>query len=269
MKELDLKDIQKGGLEVLKKFDAICSELGVKYFLTWGTLLGAVRHNGFIPWDDDVDVGMLRDDYEKLIDYLKKHEDELYPFKLICNENNKGYAYAIPRFTDTRYLLDYKGARDYGLGLFVDIYPYDGYGNKEKFDLKTILKRNEINVMASLAADDKFKKPNKRLLTPVKWILYQYSKLKGTEYFINKANTLASKYSCNHSDYVAILVWDTQKKPYKKEWLEDLVYCKFEDEKFYIPKEYDKILKIEYGNYMELPPENERIGHHYYTAYKK
>ena len=82
-------------MEVLEVVDRICKSYGIKYFADWGTMLGTVRHHGFVPWDDDIDICMLRDDYEKFCDYCIHHQDEMKPYKLLTRENEKNYPYKI------------------------------------------------------------------------------------------------------------------------------------------------------------------------------
>lgn len=89
MKELSIQEIHEGTLGILKKIIDICDKVGVNYYLAYGSLIGAVRHGGFIPWDDDLDIVMLRPDYEVFCQYCMKHERELYPFKLINRQSEK------------------------------------------------------------------------------------------------------------------------------------------------------------------------------------
>ena len=132
MEELTLRQMQEGALNILKKLDGICREQGLRYFLFYGTLIGAIRHKGFIPWDDDLDVAMPRPDFDKLVAYCRQHRQELQPMQLMTVDDNPRYVYPIARFSDTRYRVKYQGIRDYGLGLFVDVYPLDGCGNTEE-----------------------------------------------------------------------------------------------------------------------------------------
>lgn len=132
MEELTLRQMQEGALNILKKLDGICREQGLRYFLFYGTLIGAIRHKGFIPWDDDLDVAMPRPDFDKLVAYCRRHRQELQPMQLMTVDDNPRYVYPIARFSDTRYRVKYQGIRDYGLGLFVDIYPLDGCGDTEE-----------------------------------------------------------------------------------------------------------------------------------------
>ena len=96
MEELTLRQMQEGALNILKKLDGICREQGLRYFLFYGTLIGAIRHKGFIPWDDDLDVAMPRPDFDKLVAYCRRHREELQPMQLMTVDDNPQYVYPIP-----------------------------------------------------------------------------------------------------------------------------------------------------------------------------
>lgn len=132
MKELSLREVQLGELEILKRLDSICREQGLKYFLYAGTMIGAVRHKAFIPWDDDIDVAMPRRDYDRLMAWWDEHGAQEAPLRMMNIHTNPKYIYPISRLCDTRYQVDYEGTREYGLGLFVDIYPFDGCGSTQE-----------------------------------------------------------------------------------------------------------------------------------------
>ena len=128
---LSLEEIQKQSLEVLSRFDEICTKNGFKYWLTYGTLIGAIRHNGFIPWDDDIDVMMPRDDFNRFIEFTQENERSLYPLKLHNRANTKNYWYGIPRFSNMnyKYIVEDKYEKQFDIGVFIDIYPLDNFGN--------------------------------------------------------------------------------------------------------------------------------------------
>ena len=132
MKELSLREVQLGELEILKRLDSICREQGLKYFLYAGTMIGAVRHKAFIPWDDDIDVAMPRRDYDRLMAWWDEHGAQEAPLQMMNIHTNPKYISPISRLCDTRYQVDYEGTREYGLGLFVDIYPFDGCGSTQE-----------------------------------------------------------------------------------------------------------------------------------------
>ena len=117
-------------LRILEFVDRVCRKHGIRYWLSSGTLLGAVRHGGFIPWDDDMDVCMLRPEYDKFVAYCNEHEEELYPFKLMSKYTADDYPFNLQRFCDTRFkMVKTDGLSDAGMGLFIDIYPLDALGN--------------------------------------------------------------------------------------------------------------------------------------------
>lgn len=266
MKELSLREIQLGELGVLKRFDAICREQGLKYFLFYGTLIGAVRHGGFIPWDDDVDVVMPRPDYEKFQRWWDEHGAQEKPLKLMNTHTNRDYIYSIARLCDTRYQVDYSGAKEYGLGLFMDIYPLDGYGSSEEEAAGIYQGNLNLIRMALLAGSDHFESSKQGLLrTPAKFAAYLYAKARGVPHFIRKLEQRAKQRPYETNAWVGCSSWESN--AYPREDLEETMEMRFEDQTFLVPAAYDRILRRDYGDYMQLPPEEDRIGHHYYKAY--
>lgn len=266
MKELTERQVQLGELTVLKELARICEEQHLRYFLFYGTLLGAVRHGGFIPWDDDIDIAMPREDYEKLLAYLLSHE--LTPFKVMSCRNNKEYIYPICRFCDTRYYVDYQDAAEYGLGLFVDIYPLDGYGKTERERKALYRKSRVLNGLVFQAGQKSFRRSSTApWRTPLKFLLYGYAKLLGCPRLMAKLDKAARKRSFSDSAYVDCVVWLPKPGGFPRELFDETAYIRFEDQDFPVPARYDEILTICYGDYMRLPPEEQRVGHHNYTAY--
>lgn len=271
MKELSLREIQIAEFRVLKRLKDICEELNIKYYIMFGTLLGAVRHKGFIPWDDDIDVMMFRDDFEKLVQYCNTHTELLNPFRLHHYTNNKKYIYPIARFSDSRYYVDYNTANDYDLGLFVDIYPYDGAGNSLE-DAQKIAKRQRRLIVPICYGGLQKVTPSVTggFRTLGKYLMYYMVRLIGIHHFVKWADQYAKKVKIEDSIYVENTCWELEKyKMLKKSDFGDGIDMEFEGEVFKAPKEFDKILRSYYNNYMELPAEKDRIGHHYYKAYLK
>lgn len=270
MKALTPREVQLGELEILKKLDEICHKLELRYFLTFGTLLGAVRHQGFIPWDDDIDVMMPRPDYEKLMEHLIANEKDYAPLKIMSYRTNKEYIYPIARLCDTRYYVDYEGTVEYGLGLFVDIYPLDGCGNSLE-EAKKIRKKNRLMTQCvHQAGMNKFRKSEQAWWrTPAKFAMYCYAKLRGAYYFAKKLDAAGQKYGYDDNKFVNLTIWDTCVLAYPREIFETSQLMQFEDAQLAVPGGYDEILRLCYGDYMKLPPEKDRIAHHYYTAYLK
>ena len=263
--ELTIEEVQQGGLVVLNKIKEICEKENIKYFLVYGTLIGAIRHKGFIPWDDDIDICMSRPDYERFINYFIEHQEELKPFELLHYRTNKKYIYPIVRVSDSRYKINYDNAKEYGLGLFVDIYPLDGYNPNDTKYNKKLLRLNSVIYVAGLK---RMTKARNFLRNIPKFIIFIYTRFVSINRLLKKVDKLAQKYSYEDSEYVKPLVIKTL-KPLAKKDIKELIEVDYEQYKYAIPKEYDAILKDTYGDYMELPPEEERVGHHFYKAYKK
>ena len=126
----DIKEMQHIALDVLIYLDKVCSKYGLKYFIVDGTLLGAVRHKGFIPWDDDIDVGMPRPDFRR---FEKIVEKELPEYLHYCSfKKTKGYNHYVPRITDSRVkVIDESASVDAEKEAWIDVFPLDGMpGNK-------------------------------------------------------------------------------------------------------------------------------------------
>lgn len=271
-RELSLEEVHKETLNVLKKIDEICEHNDIKYSIMYGTLIGYMRHNGFIPWDDDTDVCMLRPEYDKFVAYCNEHEEELYPFKLMSKYTADDYPFNLQRFCDTRFkMVKTDGLSDAGMGLFIDIYPLDALGNVKNGAKKQIEKKKTFWMQCVGCAQSKNimgtnKSFVKRLL---RFPVYLYSHVKGTKYFLDKFDVLTNSYSYEDSKYVGDLIWDNCVTYYEKEWFEDVEDIIFEGVKTKIPVQAKKVLEEEYGDYMTPPPEEERVPYHEYIIYRK
>ena len=263
MKELTLQEIQQGSYKVLLKLKEICDKLNLNYFLAYGTLIGAIRHKGFIPWDDDIDVWMSRPDYERFVKYCLEHEDETKPFVLKHYKTCKEYIYPIARLVDTRYKIDYTDAKEYGLGLFIDIYPLDGVKVGSKKQARK--RKRYIRKIGMLGASHYIKSKN-RVKNFLKKIYYAFYKNSDINQVIAKADKAAQSYGYDEYDSVACVVWEATECLDKCHFA-STVDVEFNGQPFKAPVGYDSLLKKLYGDYMKLPPESEQIAHHYYKAY--
>lgn len=269
MKELSIREIQLHTLEIMKVIDDIARKNNLKYTLFYGSLIGAVRHKGFIPWDDDLDIVMPREDYNKLETYFIEHGKDLLPYKLFSYKTNSDYPFFINRICDTNYYMVADNEVPCGMGTFIDIYPFDAAGNgKVDFTYKRARFYSSMYYMKSRKKYVPAKRPIENM---IKKVVYLISKLYTKEHLQNSLNRISSTYDYSTSEFVTCLVWGfVNNRPlFKKSDIEDLISVSFEDANFYIPKNYDEILTKYYGNYMELPPENERVGHHSYKIYEK
>ena len=272
MKKISFRDAQLGAYEILKFLDAFCRKNNLTYFLMYGSLIGAVRDKGIIPWDDDIDIMMPRPDYDKLIQICST--ENILPFKLFENSIVSEYPHPISRMSDQRYKTNFANEKDYGIGLFVDIYPLDGVGDDLKKAHKLIKKAYRNASLCFLTSRKKFGRDNtkSKIRMAVKFPAYIWANLLGNHHYIKKSIKLCKEYSYEESKYVSGIAQPFRerngenKNIYLKEWFE-VIETEFEGRKFCIPKGYDEILKMGYGDYMVPLPENQRDTHHTYDTY--
>jgi lipopolysaccharide cholinephosphotransferase len=259
MNNLSLKEIQAGEFDILAKFKEICEAHSFLYFLTYGTLLGAVRHHGFIPWDDDIDVFMPRDDYQAFITLYKKQQSAFGGLVLFHYSIQKNYPYPIARLSDTRFSINYENVKDYGLGLFLDIYPLDGaqYGFSKK-------RLSNENRLAEMAGFNKFIPSKSKIKNILKFPVYLFSKAINLNRLLAKIDKLSQKNPYSRSEFVGC-PWDDL-NAYPREWFCGNRSESFEGVLFSVPSNFDAFLRMVYGDYMKLPPVEDRVGHHFYTA---
>lgn len=268
--KISVKRSQKISLEILKKTTDLCEQLGLRYYLMYGTLIGAIRHNGYIPWDDDTDIMMPRNDFDRLINYIHDNPDSLGGLELFDYRLQREYPYMIARISNLNFEIKMKNERSYGMGIFIDIYPFDGLGNKLEEAVKIERKGDILSSFCYLSTRKHFAiESTKGLLRNiVKFPLFIIAKIVGKNYFQCALKKLENNIPYDLSKYICCVVWASggQKDIFLKSWFDDYEYHIFEDYEFRIPKNYDVILKHIYGDYMTLPPKSERIGHHYYEV---
>ena len=270
-KELTIREIQEVSLEILKAVTDVCETLGLRYALIYGTLIGAVRHHGYIPWDDDVDMMMPRPDYDRLTAYLTAHK--LPNLTLFNRQTCPAYPYTISRVSDDRYILEMENEASVGMGVFIDIYPYDGLGATREEAVRFGLKGDRLSSLCYQASRKHFAmetttSPFRKLL---KRPVFLFSKLLGKDFFQDRLEKLAGVKDYDSSAYIGCVVWLSwgEKDIFPRAWFDETVLMPFERYAFRVPKHYDEILRHEYGDYMQLPPEEDRVGHHYYKAFRK
>ena len=277
MKQLTNDEAKAVSLEILSFIDRICRKLNLKYSLAWGTLIGAVRHHGLIPWDDDIDVIMPRKDYMKFISYMCENEGTLSPFNLVSIYNRNDYFYLVSRVVnnETMTIPEKKSIqKQKNFGLFVDIYPLDYCGNTYEQATKFFEKQMRVETLRYMALSDTFQKAKTSVFrTIIKYPLFMYSKAMGAGSFLRKLEKNINKINENDTQYCCS--WcgtggmPATKLVFPSEWFNELMEVQFEDQYYFIPKHYDEILSQVYGDYMSFPPIEEQVGHHYYVAYRK
>ena len=265
MKQLNASQIKKIEVSILEQFDKICRENNLRYSIAYGTMIGCIRHKGFIPWDDDVDVIMPREDYEKLLSMHYKNDN----YEIKAYQYSNDYYYPFAKMIDSNTLIKEKNRCEKEMGIFIDIFPLDfipkgfNFEQLEKItekhgkkmlllglpktnsDKNSIIKRIKINLFVSL-----IKLFRKSLLKKGEKKFYNIdsssSDLLMNQFFVVK------KGKCH-----SINDWNNIKR------------MKFEDIEVSILANYDTILRGIYGDYMQLPPVEEQKSPHAIKAWIK
>ncbi len=252
MREItDVREIQLMQLDILKYINHLCKEYGLKYYLYMGTLLGAIRHKGFIPWDDDLDICMPRSDYKKLIKIMKKRNNDRYSLKCIelsKKEYNYCYAKMIDNNTVAKEIGKFQGD---DLGVWVDIFPLDGVGdNIDK--AKKIIHNNKkiVNQVLRLEAGIEMNFKGK--------VLYLLGRKRLNRILVHKMK----KNDFNKSKYVTDIGMINYNMIFERDHFKGERVELFEGQEFSVPYNSEKLLEKVYGDYMELPPEDERKPSH-------
>ena len=269
-KPLSLKELQTIELEILKAYHNFCVEHNLTYYLAGGTLIGAIRHKGFIPWDDDIDIMMPRDDYNKFLELCK--DGKLDETKSIDNMHfHKNALTAILRIYDNRTELTFKNYRiEKKLGCWIDIFPLDGLSDDPKkrqwqFKVARILK-DLIVINDTKFGGERRNKVATILqygLLPILPVVY----LIGHERLIKWMNKWATKYDYATAKYVGVIEGRAGIKEVMLKENMKPVLVPFEDEQFYAMSNYDEYLTNLYGDYM-TPPKNP-VSRHQIDVYWK
>ena len=262
----DIREIQQMELGIMEYIHETCQKIGVKYFLAYGSLIGAVRHKGFIPWDDDMDICMLREDYEKLQDYLIANPDERY--EVMSYKNNLNYVYPFMKVQDNHtYLLEEDVRIDSNMGIYVDIFPVDGYEDDSVFKDKMtrLIKKRQLSCYTFKGITNTKSLLNS-LIRYISVIIFYFT---NTNKYIRGIDELAQSRKVDDYELVDYLIYKDMNKPvWKREWLKQTITGVFEGKEFMIPKNYHEILTSDYGDYTQLPPVELRFSHHDFQLWK-
>lgn len=267
MRQVTIEEMRKIMLDMLVEFDAFCASHHLRYFLSMGTLLGAVRHHGYIPWDDDIDVGMPRADYEKFVTLYNKEKTNP-DFAFFSYHQNPELYLSSGKFYDTRTVLKEVTDSPVSIGVYLDVFPLDNIGNTEaeaqrftkealKYRWRLTKRTWKVNVPGRVwykncaVAVLKFFSSHKPVSVLVK----------------EQDDFCSSRMSDQLEPYVSHVCRARKQEILKGEWFEKTVPMPFEGHSFQVPENYDAVLKVFFGDYMTLPPENKRVPHHVYDVW--
>lgn len=264
MGKICLDELKKIELDILIYIDQVCTNNNLRYFLCGGTLLGAIRHKGFIPWDDDVDICMPRPDYDRFIEIMRQTDSK---YKVLSPEQ-KDYYYTFSKVVDcetTLYECEHQPIDN--MGVYVDIFPLEGMPSDQSICSKHFddLNRLRLRINSFSFCKPKFRKNLIALLRTL--YLYQKNKKDSLLKFQEKYEKLARQYHYDESEYVYATGGVYGRKDiFKRDLFLDLIKVEFEGTEFFAPQEFDAYLKQLYGDYMQLPPVEKRVSNHSYKA---
>ncbi len=255
-----LEDIWKVELEILDEVDRVCTENGLKYSLAYGTLLGAIRHQGFIPWDDDIDIMMPREDYEQLRTIWNEKAKDGFIIQDETMYDDYVNNFAKVRKDHTTF-LQFESEREcsYHIGIFIDIFPGDRVAPKgirrkiqyAEFALNLLYNRGYTSSAKGIRGA-----AEKILLRSVPKRFHR-----------RVSNYLGQRSRRWNSDTNAQIVFPNDPtslvRYYPQDLFENLVRVPFQDRTYSVFRCYDDVLKLRYGDYMQLPPDDERIWRHH------
>ncbi len=256
-KEITREESKQIMMAMLNDISEFCDKYNITYFLAAGTLIGAIRHKGFIPWDDDIDLEMPRPDYNRFIDLYKD-----YGTYAICKPKDSNSVYVYAKVYDAT-TIKYEGGVDYSrftpLGIDIDIFPIDGQPDSISKFKKQILRRRKIfSYFHSCICPTK----NKKLLSLAKIFV---CRVFGKKFFSDLYVKSATQYSYESSKMVGFIVpyvgYDLKHRHHKNVY-KDRVKVSFEDGEYWVPIGYDEYLRDIYGDYMNLPPVEQQKTHH-------
>lgn len=245
-----LRKAQLRMLEILKEIDKICKKHHITYWLDGGTMLGCARHKGFIPWDDDLDIAVFEEDYERLLHILQQELPSQY--NVLWPGNNKNFSFNFAKVVDSKSYVEQEGGlstpQEGITGLWVDIFPMV-HGNRPVRKMVEPLYGRCFRQSRDLEGI-KYKKILAYLVYPIAYLLLGIAKIAGL--FISKDKCVNS-YGTGRAN--------AQYSTRHRSWVVPTIDMQFEDGMFPMPHNYDAYLTALYGDYKQIPPEDKRMIH--------
>lgn len=268
MNELTKREKLDQMLNMMDDIDRVCKSSNLKYFMAYGSLIGAIRHHGIIPWDDDIDIQMPRDDYEKFISiYSKEGRYQITSPK----SSDPLYYYAKVYNADTLKLESEVSYRKRNpLGIDIDIFPLDNYCGIRPQGNRMPNKRSlQLLYYLRMYAIDDITTKKSRKYPLLSYFLGVISHIIGNKAIISLFEHIAKSGNKSQSCYYTVYSGMTNISIFQKTDFESCLNIPFENRFYNVPIGYDNILRSSYGDYMALPPEEKRVSHHLNKVYWK
>lgn len=261
MKKISLEEQKDILFEILCSFDDFCRQHGIEYILAYGTCLGAVRHGGFIPWDDDIDVAMTRDNYDKLLALW----EDTPQYALLCHERcGREYESPLAKLVDRRTkIIQHNRTEKFELGLYLDIFVLDRMADAQSA---------QQAVDASLCLSKRYLRATTkyRFRTVINWknnIRILPSKIYSGKRCVKALERLISRSISPKGEWMAFITFTLGRTLYPAAVFDGTVDMPFNGRPFKVPADFDRYLTITYGDYMQLPPPEKQRSYHTFDAY--
>ena len=267
--EIQTEELKALELDVLRYIQRKCQENGLRYYLMFGTLLGDVRHKGFIPWDDDIDIAMTRPDFKKLMDLAEADQDS--PYKVVSMFNVKDFSFPLAKMVDTRTRLVQYGAvgTHEKLGVYVDIFLIDAVPDDEE-EYRAYLGRAKAAKRAWYLAQRRFMLRRGQLAKDICVGLVSLPfKLHSSCAMAKKLDETCAAYAGSDTkrEGVVLMVDEQDASTLTRAQWANIVELEFEGDRFTAVSCWDEMLRRTYGDYMQLPPPEQRISIHDFKVY--
>lgn len=265
MKQLSDTEYKSIILQVLEELDRYCTLNGINYSLAYGTLLGAVRHQGFIPWDDDIDIMMPRYDYNKFITQYNQNSVN-FRYRIRASENESNFPYPFAKFEDTCTYAEDLGITN--IGVSIDIFPYDSIPVSIN-EINRIVKKSRLILNCYAIKNLQWRK-GRNVMKNLFLLVAKMFLITISYDFLHKCIlNLVAKKNCATTTVGCIFGVYGKKEIMPENIFQDYINLTFEGKEFRCIKSYNKFLESIYGDYMELPPIKERVSHHSVIAFIK
>ena len=266
MKKVTMEEYKTILLDTLITIDRLCRENDIPYVIFYGTLLGAVRHGGFIPWDDDIDIAVPRDDFPRLQAAVNAAPERDH-INFIYIDTNDDTIYSGGKICDTTTVLkesSFKAVKGYGA--FVDVFPFDHLPDNQLIRTMDYHFCRLLHRIALHSAMDSYEESPSRLRSFLRMVAHGLTRGVNTQKLLKFMIRHFQKRNNMETRYIGL---PYEKYKFDSHCFDHPIELAFEGHMFYAPRQYDAVLQECYGDYMTLPPEEDRINKHMLHCYKQ